>query len=161
MYGKCGLIQKVKQVFGMAGVGVKGERKRDIVLWTSMLGLYRRNDHFKGVIRLYQEILMEGIKPAERAFVSLWSHEPSEFREYLESMVCDFSLDPTPEHYSCLIDLLCRVGEVEVVNDCCTVSILGAQLSACYIATNVGIDLAKLAAQRALELDPQNMGIYV
>ncbi|KAH7851514.1 hypothetical protein Vadar_012719 [Vaccinium darrowii] len=55
---------------------------------------------------------MDQIKPAEGAFVSLWSHRPSEYED-LESMVCDFALDPTAEHYSCLIDLLCRVDEVE------------------------------------------------
>ncbi|KAF7143766.1 hypothetical protein RHSIM_Rhsim05G0066100 [Rhododendron simsii] len=67
MYGKCGLVQKAKQVFNMAGFGAEGERKRDVVLWTTMLGVYDRNGHFKEV-----------------------------------------------EHYSCLIDLLCRADELEM-----------------------------------------------
>ncbi|KAI8554135.1 hypothetical protein RHMOL_Rhmol05G0074500 [Rhododendron molle] len=90
--------------------------------------------------------------------------------EYSESMVSDFGLDPTPEHYSCLIDLLCRAGELErawkVVNEKpykangrCMVSMWGSLLSTYYEYGNV--DLAKLAAQRALELDCRNKGIYV
>ncbi|KAI8554133.1 hypothetical protein RHMOL_Rhmol05G0074300 [Rhododendron molle] len=85
-------------------------------------------------------------------------------------MVSDFGLDPTLEHYSCLIDLLCRAGELDkawkVVNEMpfkangrCTVSMWGSLLRACYECGNV--DLAKLAAQRALELDCRNEGIYV
>ncbi|KAI8554164.1 hypothetical protein RHMOL_Rhmol05G0077400 [Rhododendron molle] len=175
MYGKCGLVQKAKQVFSMAGFGPEGERKRDVILWTSMLGVYGRNGHFIEVVRLYKEMLMEGIKPDGVAFVTVVSAcghtgQVNLGIEYFESMVCDFGLDPTPEHYSCLIDLLCRAGELEkawkVVNEmpykangCCTVSMWGSLLSACYECGNV--DLAKLAAQKALELDPQNEGIYV
>lgn len=44
-------------------------------------------------------------------------------------------------------------------NGHCTVSMWGSLLSACYKCGKV--DLAKLAVQRALELDPQNVGIYV
>ena len=33
--------------------------------------------------------------------------------EYFESMVSDFGLEPRPEHYSCVVDLLCRAGELE------------------------------------------------
>lgn len=175
MYGKCGLVQKAKQVFSMAGFGEDGDGKRDIVLWTSMLGIYGRNGLFIEVIRLYQEMRMEGIKPDGVAFLTVISAcghtgQVNLGVEYFESMVCDFRLDPTPEHYSCLIDLLCRAGELEkawkVVNEMpytangrCTVSLWGALLSACYECGNV--DLAKLAAHRALELDPQNTGIYV
>ena len=33
--------------------------------------------------------------------------------EYFESMVSDFGLEPRPEHYSCVVNLLCRAGELE------------------------------------------------
>ncbi|XP_057488669.1 pentatricopeptide repeat-containing protein At4g21300-like [Actinidia eriantha] len=175
MYGKCGLVQKARRVFSMAGFRIEGERKRDVVLWTSMLGVYGKNGHFKEVIGLYNEMLMEGVKPDGVAFVTVISAcghtgQVNLGIEYFESMVGDFGLDPKPEHYSCLIDLLCRAGELEkawkLVNEMsykangnCTVSMWGALLSACNECGNV--DLAKLAAQRALELDPQNVGIYV
>ncbi|GFS30423.1 mitochondrial RNAediting factor 1 [Actinidia rufa] len=134
-----------------------------------------KNGHFKEVIGLYNEMLMEGVKPDGVVFVTVISAcghtgQVNLGIEYFESMVGDFGLDPKPEHYSCLIDLLCRAGELEkawkLVNEMsykanasCTVSMWGALLSACNECGNV--DLAKLAAQRALELDPQNVGIYV
>ncbi|KAK1422914.1 hypothetical protein QVD17_18203 [Tagetes erecta] len=40
LYGKCGMVINAKQVFNMA-------RFTDVVLWTSMLGVYRRNGHHK------------------------------------------------------------------------------------------------------------------
>ena len=79
-------------------------------------------------------------------------------------------LEPGPEHYSCVVDLLCRAGELErawkMVNEMTTkengsysVSMWGALLNACDEFGNV--ELGKLAAHKALEMDPHNVGIYV
>ena len=108
MYGKCGLVQKARRVFSMAGFRIEGARKRDVVLWTSMLGVYGKNGHFKEVIGLYNEMLMEGVKPDGVAFVTVISAcghtgQVNLGIEYFESMVGDFGLDPKPERYSCLI----------------------------------------------------------
>ncbi|KAF7142384.1 hypothetical protein RHSIM_Rhsim05G0064700 [Rhododendron simsii] len=81
-----------------------------------------------------------------------------------------YAIELGGQHYSGLIDLLCRAGELEkawkLVNEMpykangrCTVSMWGSLLSACYECGNV--DLAKLAAQRAIELDCQNEAIYI
>lgn len=89
--------------------------------------------------------------------------------EYIK-FIKSSGLDPMPEHYSCLIDLLCRAGELDKAwrlvdymsykeDGSFTVSVWGALLSACNDHGNV--HLGRLAAQRALELDPQNVGIYV
>lgn len=175
MYGKCGLIAKAWQVFTLAGIDGKGEKKKDIVLWTSLLGVYGRNGYYVEVIELYREMLMEGIRPDGVAFVTVISAcghtgQVNLGIQYFESMVHDFKLEPGPEHYSCLVDMLCRAGELDkawkLVNEMlskghshCSVSIWGALLNACKDCGN--IELGKLAAHRALELDPHNVGIYV
>lgn len=175
MYGKCGLVEKAKQAFELAGFKLEREQKMDLVLWTSMLGVYGRNGHFSEVIRLYKDMLIEGVKPDEVAFVSIISACAHTGQielgiEYFKSMVDDFGLNPRVEHYSCLIDLLCRGGEVDKVwnlvnemscrtNTDCSVSMWGALLSACNECGNV--DMGILAAQKALQLDPKNVGVYV
>ncbi|XAR59084.1 hypothetical protein NMG60_11014727 [Bertholletia excelsa] len=170
MYGKCGLVQQARLVFNMDGFRIKGDRKRDVILWTSMLGVYGRNGYFKEVITLYKGMLMEGIRPDGVAFVTIISAcahtgQMNLGIEYFKSMVSDFGLSPSPEHYSCMVHLLCQAGELDrawkLVKEitCCNISMWGALLTACGECGN--IDLAKLAAQRALELDPQNVGIYV
>ncbi|KAK7310586.1 hypothetical protein RJT34_08180 [Clitoria ternatea] len=174
MYGKCGLVKKAWQVFKLVGMEITKERSRDVVLWTSMLGVYGRNGHYKEVIDLYNEMLVEGIKPDGVAFLTVISAcartgQVHDGVKYFESMANDFRLDPGPEHYSCLVDLFCRAGELqkawELLNERlykgignCGVSMWGALLSACVDVGN--IELGKLAAQRALELDPQNVGIW-
>ncbi|TKY75461.1 Pentatricopeptide repeat-containing protein [Spatholobus suberectus] len=175
MYGKCGLVKKAWQVFKLVGMEIRKERSSDVVLWTSMLGVYGRNGRYKEVIDLYNEMLVEGIRPDGIAFLTVISAcgRTGQVRagvKYFESMANDFKLDPGPEHYSCLVDLLCRAGELqkawELLNETlykgmgnCTVSMWGALLSACVDRGD--IELGKLAAQRALELDPQNGGICI
>ena len=118
MYGKCSLVGKAWQVFNLAGFGYNGERKRDDVLWTSMLAVYDRNGDFEKAIELFKEMLREGISPDGVAFVTVISafghtgHVKLGI-QYFESMVSDFGLEPGPEHYSCVVDLLCRAGELE------------------------------------------------
>ncbi|XP_031284998.1 putative pentatricopeptide repeat-containing protein At3g23330 [Pistacia vera] len=175
MYGKCGSMLKALHVFNLAGYRTGAERNKDVVLWTSMLGVCGRNGHFKDVIKLYNAMLREGTKPDEVAFVTVISAcgHTGQVKlgiEYFESMVRDYNLNPGLEHYSCLVDLLCRAGELEkawnLINEMLhkghgigSVSMWGALLSACYDCGNS--ELGKLAAQKALQLDPQNSGIYV
>ncbi|XP_043709362.1 pentatricopeptide repeat-containing protein At3g12770-like isoform X2 [Telopea speciosissima] len=185
MYGKCGIIDKARHVFDLAGMGREGgmERTRDVVLWTSMLSAYGRHGRFEEVIRLFQDMLMAGMKPDGVAFlavISACAHtgQVSLGLEYFESMTPEFGSDPGPEHYGSVVDLLCRAGEVDKAwnlitgmplkenlgssSSSCTgrsVSVWGALLSACN--ENGNVELGKLAAQRALELDPENVGIYV
>ncbi|KAG6411965.1 hypothetical protein SASPL_124621 [Salvia splendens] len=172
MYGRCGLVDNAKRVFSMAGYDV-WMRRRDVVLWTSMLGLYGRTGDYAEVIRLFKDMLMEGIRPDGVAFltvISACSHtgQVDLGVEYFESMTRDYGLCASREHYSCLVDLLCRAGELErawgIVSELphaadCAVSMWGALLSACNECGNVG--LGKLAAQKALVVEPNNVGIYV
>ncbi|KAK9150631.1 hypothetical protein Syun_008940 [Stephania yunnanensis] len=184
MYGRCGVVEKARHVFDHARIGGGGEGKRDVVLWTSMLGVCGRNGHFEDVIELFKEMLMEGTKPDKIVFLAVisacsYTGNVSQGLQYFESMVGDFGLNPDQEHYSCVVDLLCRAGELERALDLISsmpfktgtvdnstrnggtnnTSLWGALLNACVDSGNV--ELGKLAAERALEADPQNVGIYV
>ncbi|KAL3515081.1 hypothetical protein ACH5RR_021983 [Cinchona calisaya] len=175
MYGKCGLVEKAKHIFSMAGFRQEGDRKRDVVLWTSLLGVYGKNGNYKEVIMLFRDMLIEGIRPDGVAFLAVISAcghtgQVDLAFEYFASMARDFGLNQSPEHYSCLIDVLCRAGELEKAwklvsempcegNSSYTVSMWGTLLSACSECGNV--ELGKLAGQSALELEPGNTGIYV
>ncbi|XP_074286245.1 putative pentatricopeptide repeat-containing protein At1g03510 [Silene latifolia] len=172
MYGRCGSIVKALQVFNLSGLEFGLKQKRDVVLWTSMLGLYGRNGNYPEVIRLYHDMLREGVRPDKVAFVTVISAcahtgQVDLGLSYFKSMKNDFNLEPGQEHYSCLVDLLSRAGELEraleVVSampckghDTC-VSLWGALLNACKERGN--ISLAKMVVKKALELDPQNAGV--
>ncbi|XP_054777443.1 putative pentatricopeptide repeat-containing protein At3g23330 [Prosopis cineraria] len=175
MYGKCGLVKKAWQVFKLTGMQIRGEKSKDIVLWTSMLGVYSRNGYYKEVFALYNEMLAKGIRIDRIAFLIVLSAcsrtgQLQDGIKYFESMSNDFEIDPGPEHYSCLVDLLCRAGELQKAWELLSekhdkrmgkssISMWGALLSACVDQGN--IELGKLAAERALELDPQTVGVCV
>ncbi|KAK6934064.1 Pentatricopeptide repeat [Dillenia turbinata] len=174
MYGKCGLVVKASQAFSMAGVG-ETERRRDVVLWTSMLGVYGRNGYFSKVIELFKKMLIEGNKPDGVAFLTVisacrYTGELELGIQYFDFMVHKCRLDPGPEHYSCMIDLLCRAGELEkawkLMNEMLgrgyckpTIAMWGALLNACDNCGN--LVLGRIIAQEAMSMDPYNAGIYV
>ncbi|XP_073034832.1 pentatricopeptide repeat-containing protein At4g33990-like [Primulina eburnea] len=154
MYGKCGLVESAKKVFDME---------------------CGKNGNYGEVIKLFNSMLNPGIKPDGVAFLSVISAcghtgQVDLGIKFFESMTLIYGLSASQKHYSCLVDLLCRAGELEkacklvdVVSNTgyenFTVSLWGALLSACNERGNV--KLGKVAAQRALDLEPSNVGIYV
>ncbi|KAI4342403.1 hypothetical protein MLD38_027036 [Melastoma candidum] len=175
MYGQCGLLGKACAVFDSAGcVGAEGRNSLDLVLWTSMLGVYGRSGHYVEVIELYKEMVARGIRPDEVSFVTVISacartNQVELGVSYFKSMTLEYGLDPWQEHYSCLVDLLSRAGQLdEALDVICewiqkgcegSASVWGAMLNACFDCGH--IELGKLAAERALEVDPGNMGVYM
>jgi pentatricopeptide repeat protein len=74
---------------------------------------------------------------------------------------------PTTEHYGCVVNMLCRAGEVAkaweiATQDGCgsniSVSTWGALLNACRDCGNVGV--GRMAALKAIELEPADVRIY-
>ncbi|XP_073012978.1 putative pentatricopeptide repeat-containing protein At3g49142 [Typha latifolia] len=176
MYGKCGLAGKARLVFESAWSTV---RKGDIILWTSMLNAYGRNGCLDDVIKAYEEMLAEGTRPDEIAVLAVLSAccHSGEFVKglrYFELAMIDYRVVLGSEHYGCVVDMLCRAGELErawkfanemvLKKGSCgssglSVTVWGALLSACRLHGNA--DIGKLAAEKAIELDPGNVGIYI
>ncbi|PKI79263.1 hypothetical protein CRG98_000335 [Punica granatum] len=169
LYAKSSLVNEAAKMFDEMPV----RNTSDLVLWTSMLGAFGRNGYYKEVIQMYEEMLMRGIIPDEIVFVTVLSAcartgQVERGIQYFESMTGEYGLTPCEEHYSCLIDLLSRAGELgkaqSLVDEMLLkgfvggVSMWGALLNACLDRGN--FELGKFAAQKALDLDPQNMGVY-
>ncbi|PVH65546.1 hypothetical protein PAHAL_1G021900 [Panicum hallii] len=171
MYAKCGLVHQAERVFGLAQQENGG--RGDVVLWTAMLNAYGRHGQCKEVIRMYDLMVASGIYPDELAMLAVLSacHHAGEVAKglkYFESMHEDYGLVPTPEHYGSVVNMLCRAGdvakawEIATKNGCYSaigVSTWGALLSACQDCGNV--EVGKMAAQKAIELEPANVGIYI
>ncbi|CAN6242874.1 unnamed protein product [Urochloa humidicola] len=171
MYAKCGLVHQAERVFSLAQQENGG--RGDVVLWTAMLNAYGRHGQCKEVIRMYDLMVASGIYPdglAMLAVVSACQHagEVTMGLKYFESMQEHYGLVPAPEHYGCVVNMLCRAGEVvkawEIAtkngcNSAIDVSTCGALLSACRDCGNV--EIGRMAAQKAIELEPANVGIYI
>uniref|UniRef100_A0A0E0CEU3 Pentacotripeptide-repeat region of PRORP domain-containing protein n=1 Tax=Oryza meridionalis TaxID=40149 RepID=A0A0E0CEU3_9ORYZ len=171
MYAKCGLVSHAKRVFDLAqqvnAVGI------DVVLWTALLNAYGRHGMCKEVIQIYDRMVALGVRPDELTILAVLSAcqhagEVVKGLHYFESIHEDYGLTPTPDHYSCVVNMLCRAGMVIKAWEIVTskgcggefgISTWVALLSACCDCGNV--ELGRMAAQRAIELEPNNGTIYV
>ncbi|XP_074587827.1 pentatricopeptide repeat-containing protein At3g63370, chloroplastic [Curcuma longa] len=164
MYARCGAIEKSTIVFNSV-------RRKDLILWTTMInatGLHGQGEEAIGFFRGLNEI---GIVPDHVTFLALLyacSHSGliNEGRYYIEKMISEYELEPWPEHYACVVDLLGRSGRTEEAYEFIrsmpkepTAAIWCALLGACRVHQNH--ELGRIAAEKLLELEPENPGNYV
>lgn len=164
MYARCGTLEKSRNVFNFI-------RNKDLVLWTSMINAYGMHGCGRAAIDLFRRMEDESIAPDHIAFVAVLyacSHSGlmNEGRRFLESMKYEYQLEPWPEHYACLVDLLGRANHLEEAYQFVkgmevepTAEVWCALLGACQIHSNK--ELGEIAAQKLLEMDPENPGNYV
>ncbi|XWS31516.1 hypothetical protein CRYUN_Cryun23aG0083200 [Craigia yunnanensis] len=163
MYSRCGMVENAYKVF-------KSSQRKGLVLWTSMINAYGMHGHGKAAIDLFN-MMKENLTPDHVTFLSVLyacSHSGliDEGKRFFEIMKYEYQLEPWPEHYACLVDLLgranCLVEAYEFVKSMQmepTAEIWCALLRACQVHSNQ--ELGEIAAQKLLELDPKNPGHYV
>ncbi|KAI6696446.1 hypothetical protein NL676_016565 [Syzygium grande] len=164
MYARCGKLAKARAVFDAMP-------EKTVVSWTAIIGGYGMHGQGELAVKLFEEMLQGGIRPDGAAFVSVLSacsHAglTDEGFKYFNAMEKKYLLQPGPEHYSCMVDLLGRAGQLEKALDLIHTmrvnpdgAVWGALLGACKIHKNV--ELAELAFERVIELEPTNIGYYV
>eukprot|EP01018_Ginkgo_biloba_P029281 Gb_13717 [translate_table: standard] len=164
MYAKCGSIYDARQVFDKMPV-------RDKVSWTTTIVGYTQHGRSEEALQLFEEMKHSGMKPDHITFVgvlSACSHAGLvyEGRCFFSSMSRDYCIQPTMEHYACMVDLLGRCGRVDEAEDIINnmpfdpdAVMWGALLGACRIHGKV--DLGERAAEKLFELEPQNAATYV
>jgi len=164
MYAKCGSIEDARHVFDKMPV-------RNVVSWTVMILGYALHGHGKTALLLFDEMQQAGMKPNHITFVGVLSgcsHSGlvEDGWHHFSSMNRDYCLTPREEHYTCMVDLLCRAGRLDEAenfikkmpfepNSVVWLSLL----SACKIYVNV--ELGQHAAQRLFELEAENPSTYV
>ncbi|XP_027358422.1 pentatricopeptide repeat-containing protein DOT4, chloroplastic-like [Abrus precatorius] len=165
MYSKCGSIKKAREVFERV-------TDKDLTVWTSMINSYANHGMGNEAISLFHKMTTaEGIMPDAIVYTSILlacSHSGlvEHGLKFFNSMQKDFAIAPTVEHYMCLVDLLGRVGQLDLALDAIQGMPLAAQaqawgplLSACRIHGNV--ELGELVAAKLLDLSPGSSGSYV
>ncbi|KAL2534959.1 Pentatricopeptide repeat-containing protein [Abeliophyllum distichum] len=164
MYAKCGCMREAHSVFDTM-------RCRDVASWNIMVMGYGMHGFGNKALDLFFRMCEAGLKPDEVSFVgvlSACSHAGfvKEGRELLAQMQPQYGVVPTIEHYSCVIDMLGRAGQLEEAYQLLSKMkvpvnpiVWRAFLSACRLHGNAY--LADVAAQRVLELEPAHCGSYV
>ena len=108
MYAKCSDILAARDVFSRMS-------RRDVVSWTSIIVGAAQHGGAEEALSLYDKMVSNGVKPNEVTFVGLiyaCSHVGlvNRGRELFKSMIEDYGIRPSLQHYTCLLDLLGRSG---------------------------------------------------
>ncbi|KAK9705735.1 hypothetical protein RND81_07G078200 [Saponaria officinalis] len=164
MYAKAGSIIDARHIFSVV------HRYRDTVSWTSMILAFAQHGLGEEAVDLFEEMLSLKIKPDHITFVGVlvacthigWVEKG---KSYYNMMQKFHQIEPTPTHYSCMVDLFGRAGLLQDAYDFINEMPIepdniawGSLLSACKVHKNV--ELAKVAAQKLLLIDPENSGAF-
>ncbi|KAK8690850.1 hypothetical protein V6N13_074376 [Hibiscus sabdariffa] len=159
MYARCGNIEMARLVF-------RSMPYKSVVSWTSMIEGLAMHGHAEEAILVFHEMEGCGIKPDQITFVSLLyacSHAGLiEQGSRLFSRMKDvYDIEPTFEHYGCMVDLYGRAGYLQKAYDfLCQMPISPnaiiwrTVLGACSIHGNV--ELAEQVKARLFELEPDD-----
>ncbi|XP_038712630.1 pentatricopeptide repeat-containing protein At1g04840-like [Tripterygium wilfordii] len=164
MYAKCGNIEHASKVFGET-------KDKDILTWTAMIWGWAIHGCFEQAIQCFKHMMYAGIKPDGIAFLAILtacshSGQVNLGLNFFDSMTLDYSIEPTMKHYTLMVDLLGRAGQLKEalsfiesmpVNP--DFVVWGALFCACRAHKN--IEMAELASKKLLELEPKHHGNYV
>ncbi|CAK9151369.1 unnamed protein product [Ilex paraguariensis] len=164
LYAKCGCIDLAYRIFVEMP-------SRNLIGWNSMICGFAQNGRGAHTIRMLDEMIREGIEPDYISFIGVLfacSHTGlvDQGRKFFISMTEEYGIKAGIEHYSCMVDLLGRAGQIEEAEKLIQMaefrddsSLWAALLGACSTSTNPTV--AERIAKKMMELDPDYHLSYV
>ncbi|KAK7407347.1 hypothetical protein VNO78_09189 [Psophocarpus tetragonolobus] len=160
MYMKCGQVSGARRVFDQFDA-----KPGDSAFWNAMIGGYGRNGDYDSAFEVFDEMLEEMVRPNGGTFVSVLSAcshsgKVDKGLHVFRIMTREYGLQPKPEHFGCMVDLLGRSGRLgeaqELVQELAEppASVFASLLGACrcYLDDNLGEEMAK----KLLDIEPDN-----
>ncbi|KAK7363271.1 hypothetical protein VNO77_05407 [Canavalia gladiata] len=164
MYAKCGNMRDAHMVFD-------NMREKDVASWNIMITGYGMHGYGDDALDTFSRMCQARMVPNEISFVGLLSacsHAGmvKEGLEFLSEMKSKYGVSPSLEHYTCVVDMLCRAGQLAEAYDLVLTMPFKADpvgwrslLAACRLHKDT--DLAEIAANKVIELEPDHCGNYV
>ncbi|KAG7011869.1 Pentatricopeptide repeat-containing protein, chloroplastic, partial [Cucurbita argyrosperma subsp. argyrosperma] len=164
MYSKCGSIKDALRVF-------QSIPKKKLGHWTAIIVGLGMHGLVEQTLELFDEMCRTGLKPHAITFIGVLnacSHAgfAKEARRYFKTMTDDFGIEPSIEHYGCLIDALCRAGYLEEARH----TIERMPIKANYVIwmsllsgsrKHGNTRMGEYAAHHLMDLAPDTTGCYV
>ncbi|CAN1748215.1 Pentatricopeptide repeat-containing protein At3g20730 [Linum perenne] len=163
MYAKSGEIEDASRAFGEM-------KEKNVISWTSLISGYGKHGYGCEAVELCKEMEDEGLMPNDITFLSVLfacSHSglAREGLEFFNNMINKHHISPRSEHFSCMVDLFARAGQLEDVHDMIcknnvkpNLSLWGSILGACNLYGNVA--LGESIATRLINLSPDKSVNY-
>ncbi|KAE8010174.1 hypothetical protein FH972_006564 [Carpinus fangiana] len=165
MYAKIGDTRSSQKIF------CKMEKK-DVMAWTSMIVGLAMHGHGEEALCTFKRMQEDAtLIPDEITYIGVLCACSrvglvEEGQRHFTSMIDVYNIQPTMEHYGCMVDLLSRAGHFEEAERLVkkmpigpNIAIWGALLNGCDIHENV--NLVDLVRSRITELEPEGSGVYV
>ncbi|KAL4645138.1 hypothetical protein ACB092_02G214600 [Castanea dentata] len=164
MYVKCGDMDEALKVF-------RKLEKQSISAWTAIINGFAIHGQGQEALDWFMKMQKAGIKPNSITFTAILtacSHAGlvDEGKLLFKTMMTDYKLNPTIEHYGCMVDLLGRAGLLleakELIENMPlnpNPAIWGALLNACRIHGH--LELGKQIGKILIEVDPAHGGRYI
>jgi pentatricopeptide repeat protein len=165
MYSKCGFLELGVKVFNQMMV-------KNTITYNTMISACGAHGLGEKGVEFYEQMKEAGIKPNKVTFISLLSacsHAGLVDRGWLlyNSMINEYGIKPDMEHYSCMVDLIGRTGDLDGAYKFITsmpvtpdANVLGSLLGACRLHNKV--ELAdQLIAEHIFQLNTKDSGHYV
>ncbi|KAF8105289.1 hypothetical protein N665_0160s0023 [Sinapis alba] len=110
-YAKCGAIEVARRAFDLVP-------SRNVVSWTVIISAYAINGLPERALASLEEMKREGYTPNAVTYLAVLSacNHGGLIKQGLmifKSMVEDHNKKPSLQHYSCLVDMLSRAGEID------------------------------------------------
>ncbi|KAK6161767.1 hypothetical protein DH2020_005148 [Rehmannia glutinosa] len=164
MYAKRGSICESQKIFHE--LTQKGQ-----VAWTAIISAYSRHGDYESVMKYFKKMVMENVKPDSITFLSVLTSCGRNGMvdmgiEIFNSMINDHSVEPSAEHYSCIVDMLGRAGRLKEAEEFLNqipggpgISVLQSLLGSCRIYGNV--EMAIKVSDALIAMEPNESGSYV
>lgn len=109
MYGRCGDLAEARHVFN-------GISPRDVVSYNAMLGLYAHQSNAKQCVRLYDEMVKEGLSPDKVTYINVLEsfYEPALLQEgkRMHGVIVKDGLNADVRVGTALVGMFVRCGDV-------------------------------------------------
>ncbi|XP_021728025.1 pentatricopeptide repeat-containing protein At3g22150, chloroplastic-like [Chenopodium quinoa] len=160
MYSKLGAIASAENMFALIPT-------KSPVTYTNMILGYGQHGMGARALALFDEMQSSGVKPDAVTFIAVlsacsYAGMVDEGLSILESMEIKYGLEPSIEHYACVVDMLGRDGRLSEAFELAeqlgevgsAIQAWGSLLAACK--THRQYDLAKIVADKLLNLESRN-----
>nr|XP_043626507.1 pentatricopeptide repeat-containing protein At1g53600, mitochondrial [Erigeron canadensis] len=163
-YAKCGCVNDAYNIFQSISTP-------NVVSYNAMINGFAQNGYGKEALKLFRGMEENVVEPNDITFLGVLSactHVGlvEEGRKYFKSMRSSYKIEPGPDHYACMVDLLGRAGLLDDAFNLISLmpfkphsGVWGALLGASRI--HLRLDLAEIAARHISELEPDNAAPYV
>ncbi|XP_050369460.1 pentatricopeptide repeat-containing protein At2g27610-like [Argentina anserina] len=163
MYANMGNLESANEVF-------KRQGERNVISWSSMISGYAQYGQGNKALELFEEMRRQNLEVNGITFlvvISACAHAclVDEGKRYFDMMVQDYHINPTMEHYTCMVGLYSRAGNFEMAMDLINnmpfsadANVWRAILGACPVYLN--LELAKFSAEKIISLQPKDSFAY-